>query len=252
MKKKESKEILNKIKEKKIFFNQKKMQEIKNIEKTYKKNVEVYFNGGSFIKSLVFIMIGRFMTFSQTLFKFEEQVERSTELANVFTTVGQLATLMLTFGGLIFLMIGIFSFYKAAHDPQGGGSYSEEKINEEKLNKLLNNPKEITNILEIKNLKEINEKLTNKTLLKNLSKECDNKFKKEKEEVNKLCIQYIELYKDSTEKAKLLNQVKNLIAENEKEYEFLKDLLFNKIIDLQKDIEFKKQKTDKKVFVSSI
>lgn len=252
MKNKESKEILNKIKEKRIFFNQKKIEEIKNIERTYKKSVEVYFNGGSFIKSLVFIIAGIFMTFSQTLFKFEEQVEKNTELVNAFTAVGQLATLMIAFGGLIVLMIGIFSLYKAAHDPQGGGSYSEEKINEEKLSKLLNNPKEITNILEIKNLKEINAKLTNKALLKNLSKECDKKFKKEKEEVNKLCLEYIELYKESTEKAKLLNQVKNLIAEDEKEYEFLKDLLFNKIIDLQKDIEFKKQKTDKKVFVSSI
>ena len=130
--------------------------------------------------------------------------------------------------------------------------YSKEYIDDKKLNKIIKNHKEILELLSIDSLKKLNKKATEKNILKNLLVNTEYYLKEIEKEENYLFLEYIEIYKNSSNKDKIMKDLKTFISEDTNKYKKIKNGIYDKIIDLQKDIDFKTEKLNKDVFISSI
>jgi hemerythrin len=256
--------LLDNIKNRSICYNKNIYNSIKKIESTYK-DTKTYHQTA--IKPIFFLLLPfsaliiktMFAVVSETVGKesiLESILEKITiikEISNSSFYQSDLFTSALSL--LSMLSVGYGIYLLKGYAESGGNSYTYSVINKRKKEEILNNHNEILKLLNINSLKNLNEKKSISSILDKLSELTESYIKKEKKEVVKFCNDYIELYKASKNKKSLLLNVKNLISEDQCKYYFLKEELYNKLIDLEKDIDFSKitkdQKT-RKVMIKSI
>jgi hypothetical protein len=255
-------ELNNIINNKSFAFNKTALIKIKKEVSSYKSNETVHqsYNHVNPMKGVIYMMLGAIMTGIPTILKGgkvdskqigesindEVVVEASSNTIMFADKIGQVTELMTVvtgLAGIIFMFLGVLTLKRYADGGGGASSTSKSSINENKLDLFEKNKKKESIILSLLNISKY-EELDSSKNKRNIIKNLDTLSEKRIEDVRKSCLidiqELIEIYKSEKNKVKLINLVKITIAKDQEKYSFLKDNLFNPLIDLDKEVDFNK------------